>query len=35
MRRLLVSAGYYDFYYICLLWYFGTNEHIAKAAKYL
>ena len=30
-----VSAGYYDFYYICLLWYFRTNEHIAKAIKVL
>ena len=35
MRRIQVSAGYYEFYYICLLWYFGTNEHIANAAKEL
>ena len=30
-----VSAGYYEFYYICLRWYFRTNEHIAKAIKVL
>lgn len=30
-----VSAGYYEFYYISLRWYFRTNEHIAKAAKRL
>ena len=35
MRRIQVSAGYYEFYYICLRWYFRTNEHIAKAAKKL
>lgn len=30
-----VSAGYYDLYYICLRWYFRTNEHVAKAIKTL
>ena len=30
-----VSAGYYEFYYICLQWYFRTNKHIAKAIKAL
>ena len=30
-----VSVGYYEFYYICLRWYFETNEHIANAAKHL
>ncbi len=30
-----VSAGYYEFYYICWRWYFRTNEHIAKAIKVL
>ena len=35
MRRLLVSAGYYEFYYISLRWYFRTNEHITKAIKVL
>ena len=30
-----VSAGYYDLHYICLRWYFRTNEHIAKAIKVL
>ena len=30
-----VSAGYYEFYYICLRWYFRTNEHITKAIKVL
>ena len=30
-----VSAGYYEFYYICLQWYFRTNEHIANAVKTL
>ena len=30
-----VSAGYYEFYYICLRWFFRTNEHISKAIKVL
>lgn len=30
-----VSAGYYEFYYISLRWYFRTNEHISKAIKVL
>ena len=35
MRNLQLSAGYYEFYYICLRWYFRTNEHIAKVIKVL
>ena len=35
MRNLQVSAGYYEFYYICLRWYFRTNEHIANTVKAL
>ena len=30
-----VSAGYYEFYYMCLRWYFRTNEHISKSIKAL
>jgi len=30
-----VSASYYEFYYICLRWFFRTNEHVAKAIKTL
>ena len=35
MRNLQLSAGYYEFYYTCLRWYFRTNEHMDNAAKIL
>lgn len=35
MRRIQVSADYYELYYISLQWHFGTNEHIANAVKIL
>ena len=35
MRILQLSAGYYEFYYTCLRWYFRTNEHIANIVKVL
>ena len=35
MRNFQVSSGYYVFYYICLRWYYRTNEHIANTVKSL
>ena len=35
MRNLQLSAGYYEFYYTCLRWYFRTIEHIANTVKAL